>query len=119
MFVNVYFVFEYNLEIILVINKIDFLSVRFEEVKKEIEDVIGFDVLDVLFILVKMGINIEEVLERIVRDILFLKGDDIKLFKVLIFDLFYDNYKGVLVYVRVFDGVVKLNMIIKMMLIGV
>jgi len=91
---------------------------RPEEVKKEIEDVIGLDASDAPLISAKMGINIEEVLERIVKDIPPPKGDDTKPLKALIFDSLYDNYKGVLAYVRVFDGVVKPNMTIKMMSTG-
>ena len=115
---NVYLALEHNLEIIPVINKIDLPSARPEEVKKEIEDVIGLDASDAPLISAKMGINIEEVLERIVRDIPPPKGDDTKPLKALIFDSLYDNYKGVLAYVRVFDGVVKPNMTIKMMSTG-
>jgi len=80
--------------------------------------VIGLDASDAPLISAKMGINIEEVLERIVRDIPPPKGDDTKPLKALIFDSLYDNYKGVLAYVRVFDGVVKPNMTIKMMSTG-
>jgi len=115
---NVYLALEHNLEIIPVINKIDLPSARPEEVKKEIEDVIGLDASDAPLISAKMGINIEEVLERIVKDIPPPKGDDTKPLKALIFDSLYDNYKGVLAYVRVFDGVVKPNMTIKMMSTG-
>ncbi|BCS80996.1 translation elongation factor 4 [Anaerocellum diazotrophicum] len=115
---NVYLALEHNLEIIPVINKIDLPSARPEEVKKEIEDMIGLDASDAPLISAKMGINIEEVLERIVRDIPPPKGDDSKPLKALIFDSLYDNYKGVLAYVRVFDGVVKPNMTIKMMSTG-
>lgn len=115
---NVYLALEHNLEIIPVINKIDLPSARPEEVKKEIEDVIGLDASDAPLISAKQGINIEEVLERIVRDIPPPKGDDTKPLKALIFDSLYDNYKGVLAYVRVFDGVVKPNMTIKMMSTG-
>lgn len=79
---------------------------------------IGLDASDAPLISAKMGINIEEVLERIVRDIPPPKGDDTKPLKALIFDSLYDNYKGVLAYVRVFDGVVKPNMTIKMMSTG-
>ncbi|WAM30776.1 translation elongation factor 4 [Caldicellulosiruptor naganoensis] len=115
---NVYLALEHNLEIIPVINKIDLPSARPEEVKKEIEDVIGLDASDAPLISAKQGINIEEVLERIVRDIPPPKGDETKPLKALIFDSLYDNYKGVLAYVRVFDGVVKPNMTIKMMSTG-
>lgn len=115
---NVYLALEHNLEIIPVINKIDLPSARPEEVKKEIEDVIGLDASDAPLISAKQGINIEEVLERVVRDIPPPKGDDTKPLKALIFDSLYDNYKGVLAYVRVFDGVVKPNMTIKMMSTG-
>lgn len=115
---NVYLALEHNLEIIPVINKIDLPSARPDEVKKEIEDVIGLDASDAPLISAKQGINIEEVLERIVRDIPPPKGDDTKPLKALIFDSLYDNYKGVLAYVRVFDGVVKPNMTIKMMSTG-
>jgi len=115
---NVYLALEHNLEIIPVINKIDLPSARPEEVKKEIEDIIGLDASDAPLISAKQGINIQEVLEKIVKDVPPPKGDESKPLKALIFDSFYDNYKGVLAYVRVVDGVVKPNTRIKMMSTG-
>ncbi|MEZ0537381.1 translation elongation factor 4 [Caldicellulosiruptoraceae bacterium PP1] len=115
---NVYLALEHNLEIIPVINKIDLPSARPEEVKKEIEDIIGLDASDAPLISAKQGLNIEEVLEKIVERIPPPNGDEKKPLKALIFDSFYDNYKGVLAYVRVVDGFVKPNMKIKMMSTG-
>lgn len=115
---NVYLALEHNLEIVPVINKIDLPSARPEEVKKEIEDIIGLDASDAPLVSAKQGINIEDVLERIVKNIPPPMGDENKPLKALIFDSLYDNYKGVLAYVRVVDGIVKPNMVIKMMSTG-
>ncbi|HEY8443477.1 MAG TPA: translation elongation factor 4 [Clostridia bacterium] len=104
---NVYLALENNLEILPVINKIDLPSARPEEVKKEIEDVIGLDASNAPLISAKEGINIEDVLEYIVKYIPAPKGDKEAPLKALIFDSYYDNYKGAVCLVRVMDGSVK------------
>ena len=104
---NVYLAIENNLEIIPVLNKVDLPNARTEEVKKEIEDVIGIPAMDAPCVSAKTGLNIEEVLERIISDIPAPKGDEKESLKALIFDSEYDNYKGVISHVRIFDGIVK------------
>ncbi|MGI1690065.1 translation elongation factor 4 [Thermoanaerobacter uzonensis] len=115
---NVYMALEHDLEIVPVINKIDLPSANPELVKKEIEDVIGIDAEDALLTSAKEGIGIEEVLEAIVSRIPPPKGDENKPLKALIFDSFYDNYKGAISFVRVVDGIVKPGMRIKMFSTG-
>ena len=115
---NVYMALEHDLEIVPVINKIDLPSANPEHVKKEIEDVIGIDAEDALLTSAKEGIGIEEVLEAIVNRIPPPKGDENKPLKALIFDSFYDNYKGAISFVRVVDGIVKPGMRIKMFSTG-
>lgn len=115
---NVYMALEHDLEIVPVINKIDLPSANPELVKKEIEDVIGIDAEDALLTSAKEGIGIEEVLEAIVNRIPPPKGDENKPLKALIFDSFYDNYKGAISFVRVVDGIVKPGMKIKMFSTG-
>ena len=112
---NVYLAIDNNLEILPVINKIDLPSSRPEETKKEIEDIIGIPAEDAPCISAKTGLNIEEVLERIVTDIPAPKGDEKSKTKCLIFDSYYDNYKGAVAYVRVFDGTVKVGDTIRLM----
>ncbi len=104
---NVYLALDNNLEIMPVINKIDLPSADPDSVAKEIEDVIGLDGSSAPRISAKTGINIEEVLERIVTDIPAPQGDDDAPLKALIFDSYYDNFKGVILFVRIADGVVK------------
>ena len=104
---NVYLALDNNLEIMPVINKIDLPSADPDSVAKEIEDVIGLDGSSAPRISAKTGINIEEVLERIVTDIPAPQGDDDAPLKALIFDSYYDNFKGVILFVRISDGVVK------------
>ena len=106
---NVYLALDNNLEILPVINKVDLPNARPEEVKKEIEDIIGIPAEDAPCISTKTGLNVEEVLERIVTDIPAPSGDENKPLKCLIFDSFYDNYKGAVSYVRVRDGKVKVG----------
>lgn len=115
---NVYMALEHDLEIVPVINKIDLPSANSELVKKEIEEVIGIDAEDALLTSAKEGIGIEEVLEAIVNKIPPPKGDENKPLKALIFDSFYDNYKGAISFVRVVDGIVKPGMRIKMFSTG-
>ena len=112
---NVYLAIDNNLEILPVLNKIDLPNARVEEVKKEIEDIIGIPAEDAPCISAKSGLNVDEVLERIVSDIPAPVGDVNGKLKCLIFDSFYDNYKGALAYVRVVDGTVKVGDEIKLM----
>ena len=112
---NVYLAIDNDLEVLPVINKIDLASARPEEVKKEIEDIIGIPAEDAPCISAKTGLNVEEVLERIVTDLPAPKGDEEGKLKCLIFDSLYDNYKGAVAYVRVVDGKVKTGDEIKLM----
>ncbi|MCD8205958.1 MAG: translation elongation factor 4 [Clostridia bacterium] len=106
---NVYLALENNLEILPVINKIDLPSARPEEVKKEIEDVIGLDASYAPLVSAKEGINIKEVLEGIVKYFPAPSGDTDDPLRALIFDSYYDNYKGVILFVRVKDGKVEVG----------
>ena len=115
---NVYLAIENDLEILPVINKIDLPNARPEEVKHEIEDIIGIPAMDAPCISAKSGLNVEEVLERIVTDLPAPKGDENAKTKCLIFDSYYDNYKGAVAYVRVVDGKVKIGDEIKLMATG-
>ena len=112
---NVYLAIDNNLEVLPVINKVDLASARPEEVKKEIEDIIGIPAEDAPCISAKTGLNVDEVLERIVTDLPAPKGDESGKLKCLIFDSLYDNYKGAVAYVRVVDGKVKPGDEIKLM----
>jgi len=112
---NVYLALEHNLEIIPVINKIDLPGARPEEVKREIEDIIGLDCSDAPLISAKNGLNIEAVLEKIVEVIPPPPGDEESPLRALIFDSLYDNYKGVITHVRVMEGSVKVGQEIYMM----
>ena len=104
---NVYIALDNNIEILPVINKVDLTSARPDEVKKEIEDIIGIPAMDAPCISAKSGLNIEEVLERIVTDFKPPVGDKEKPLRCLIFDSLYDNYKGAVSYVKVVEGTVK------------
>ena len=115
---NVYLALDEDLEIVPVINKIDLASARPDEAKQEIEDVIGLDASDAPLISAKEGINIEGVLEAIVEKVPAPNGDPEAPLKALIFDSYYDNYKGVVIYTRVFDGSLKAGDKIKMMNTG-
>ncbi|MFQ7110380.1 MAG: translation elongation factor 4 [Anaerovoracaceae bacterium] len=115
---NVYLAMDEDLEILPVLNKIDLPSARPDEVKKEIEDVIGVDAENAPLVSAKEGTGIEELLEKIVEDIPAPDGDENGKLKALIFDSYYDNYKGVVVYTRVFDGAVKKGDIIRLMNTG-
>ncbi len=115
---NVYLAIENDLEILPVINKIDLPNARPEEVKKEIEDIIGIPAADAPCISAKSGLNVDEVLERIVTDLPAPKGDENAKTKCLIFDSYYDNYKGAVAYVRVMDGTVKVGDEIRLMATG-
>lgn len=115
---NCYLALDHDLEIMPVINKIDLPSAEPERVKSEIEDVIGLDAEDAPLISAKMGANIDEVLEQIVKKIPAPSGDVDKPLKALIFDSLYDAYKGVIIFCRIFDGCVKKGDEIKMMATG-
>lgn len=104
---NVYLALDNNLEIIPVINKIDLPSARPDEVKKEIEDIIGLDASDAPCISAKTGLNVEDVLEAIVHKIPAPVGESNKPTSCLIFDSIYDNYEGALAFVRVMDGTLQ------------
>lgn len=112
---NVYLALEHNLEIMPVINKIDLPSARPEEVIQEIEDIIGLEASDAPRISAKNGINIESVLKKIVEVIPPPRGDIDAPLRALIFDSYYDAYKGVVAYVRIKEGSVRLGQTIRMM----
>ncbi len=112
---NVYLAMDEDLEIMPVLNKIDLPSARPEEVKQEIEDVIGVEADDAPLVSAKEGIGIEELLEKIVENIPAPDGNEKGKLKALIFDSYYDNYKGVVIYTRIFDGIVKKGDVIKLM----
>ncbi len=115
---NTYLALEHDLELVPVINKIDLPSAQPEVVRQEIEDVIGINADKAPLISAKNGINIEEVLERIVELVPPPEGDSEKPLKALIFDSYYDSYKGVIVYVRIIDGKLTPGTKIKMMATG-
>ncbi|TCO80058.1 translation elongation factor 4 [Marinisporobacter balticus] len=104
---NVYLALDQNLEIIPVINKIDLPGARPDEIKDEIEEIIGIDASDAPLISAKEGLNIEEVLKAIVEKVPAPNGDEEDALKALIFDSYYDSYKGVVAYVRVKQGSIK------------
>ena len=112
---NVYLAIDNNLEILPVINKIDLPNARPDEVKKEIEDIIGIPAMDAPCISAKTGLNVDQVLERIVTDIPAPKGDEDAPLQALIFDSIYDNYQGAIAYVRIKNGSVKIGDKIRLM----
>lgn len=115
---NVYLAMDEDLEIMPILNKIDLPSARPDEVKQEIEDVIGVEAQDAPLVSAKEGTGIDELLEKIVTDIPAPEGDEHGKLKALIFDSYYDNYKGVVIYTRVFDGTVKEGDTIRLMNAG-
>ncbi len=115
---NCYLALDHDLEIIPVINKIDLASARPEEVKHEIEDIIGLDAEDAPMISAKSGLNIDQVLEHIVEKLPAPEGDENAPLKALIFDSYYDSYKGVVCYVAVKEGTVRPGTKIKLMASG-
>jgi GTP-binding protein LepA len=115
---NVYLALEHNLEVMPVINKIDLPSAQPGHVKKEIEDVIGLEAGDAPEISAKNGINIEAVLKAVKVKIPPPTGDEEAPLRALIFDSYYDSYKGVIIYVRIKEGKVKVGDEIKMMHTG-
>lgn len=115
---NTYLALEHDLEIVPVINKIDLPSAQPEYVIKEIEDVIGIPAEDAPQVSAKTGLNVDTVLEEIVKKIPAPGGDEKAPLQALIFDSYYDSYKGVIVYVRVKDGTLKAGQRIRMMQTG-
>ena len=112
---NTYLALEHNLEILPVINKIDLPSADPGRVKREIEDVIGIPALGAPEISAKRGLGIDDVLEAVVREIPAPRGDETAPLKALIFDSQYDSYRGVIVYIRVMDGILEKDMEIRML----
>ncbi len=115
---NTYLAMDQSLEIVPVINKIDLPSARIDEVKEEIEEILAFDTENTPCISAKEGLNIEDVLEAIVKEIPAPEGDENGKLKAMIFDSYYDSYTGVVMLVRVMDGAIKPGMEIKMMSTG-
>ena len=115
---NTYLALEHDLELVPILNKIDRPSAEPERVAKEVEDVIGLPCMDAPRVSAKMGIGIEDVLERVVSDIPAPKGEENAPLKALIFDAVYDSYKGVVVYLRVFDGAMRVGDTVKLMATG-
>ena len=115
---NTYMALEHDLELVPILNKIDLPSAHPDEVAQEVEDVIGLPCMDAPRVSAKTGLNIDQVLERVVSDIPAPTGDPDAPLKALIFDSIYDSYKGVIVYIRVFEGTVKPGDTIRMMATG-
>ncbi|MEG2930420.1 MAG: translation elongation factor 4 [Ruthenibacterium sp.] len=115
---NTYLALEHDLELVPILNKIDLPSAEPDRVAQEVEDIIGLPCMDAPRVSAKMGIGIEDVLECVVRDIPAPKGDDDAPLKALVFDAVYDPYKGVVVYLRVFEGQIKVGDSVKMMQTG-
>ncbi len=115
---NVYMALDHDLDVFPVINKIDLPSAMPQECKDEIEDVIGIEAQDAPLISAKNGINIEDVLEAVVHKIPAPTGDETAPLKALIFDSIYDSYRGVIVFVRVRDGVIRKGMKVRFMATG-
>ncbi len=115
---NTYLAIEHDLEVVPVVNKIDLPSAQPERVCQEVEDIIGIPAMDAPRISAKLGTNVEQVLECIVTDIPAPSGDPDAPLKALIFDSYYDSYKGVIIYVRVKDGTVKVGDTIRLMATG-
>jgi GTP-binding protein LepA len=115
---NVYLALDENLEIMPVLNKIDLASARPEECREEIEEVIGLDASEAPLISAKTGLGVDELLEELIKVIPAPEGDEDGKLKALIFDSKYDNYLGVIIYARIFDGKVKKGDVIKLMSTG-
>ncbi len=115
---NAYLASEHNLEIIPVINKIDLLGARPEDVRRQIEEIIGIDCSNAILTSAKEGIGVRDVLEAVVRTVPPPDGDKERPLKALIFDSWFDNYQGVIVLVRVFDGMVRKGSRILLMATG-
>ena len=112
---NLYLAMEYDLKIIPVINKIDLKNARVDEIKHQIQDLLGVEEEEILLISAKEGLGVEELLERVVRDVPPPTGSPDKPLQCLIFDSSYDTYRGVIVYVRNMNGKIKAGMEIKTM----
>ncbi len=104
---NLYMALEQDLEIVAVVNKTDLPAARPDEIAQEIEELIGLDAADIIQVSAKTGLNVEQILEKIVHQVPSPKGDVTKPARALIFDSHYDAYKGVIAYVRVIDGVIN------------
>ena len=115
---NCYLALDHNLEVVPILNKIDLPSADPDAVAKEVEDVIGLPCMEAPRVSAKLGIGVKEVLESVARDIPAPTGDPDAPLKALIFDSIYDSYKGVIVYIRVFEGTVKPGDTIRMMATG-
>ena len=115
---NVYLALDENLEILPVLNKIDLASARPDETKQEIEEVIGLDASEAPLISAKEGIGIEDLLEEIIKAIPAPSGNPEGKLKALIFDSKYDNYKGVIIYTRIVDGMIRKGDVIRLMNTG-
>lgn len=115
---NTYLAIDHDLEVVPVVNKIDLPAADPDTVCHEIEDVIGIPAMDAPRISAKTGVNIASVLEAVVRDVPPPSGDEDAPFKALIFDSYYDSYKGVIVYIRVMDGELHVGDTIRMMASG-
>ena len=115
---NTYMAVEHDLELVPILNKIDLPSSEPDRVAQDVEDVIGIPCLDAPRVSAKMGIGIEDTLEQVITDIPAPKGDENAPLKALIFDSVYDSYKGVIVYIRVFEGTVKPGDRVRMMATG-
>ncbi len=115
---NTYLAVDGGLEVVPVLNKIDLISADPEKIAHEIEDVIGIPAMDAPRVSAKTGLNIKAVMEQIVKDVPSPTGDNTAALQALIFDSYYDSYKGVIVYVRIKEGTVKVGDTIKMMATG-
>ncbi len=115
---NVHLALDRNLEIVPVLNKIDLPIADVEGVKKQIEDVIGLDASEAICCSAKSGIGIDQILERIIRDVPPPKPDPEETLKALVFDSHYDTYRGVMVYLRVVSGEVTKGSLVRMMATG-
>jgi GTP-binding protein LepA len=115
---NLYLALEHDLEIIPVVNKIDLISARAEEVAHEIEELLGTPMDEVLLVSAKEGTNVPSVLEAVVREVPSPRGNPDAPARALIFDSHYDSYKGVVAYVRVFDGALRMGSNLKVMSTG-
>ncbi len=115
---NVYLAIDNNLEIVPVINKIDLPSAQPELVKNEIEEIIGIPAKNAPLISAKANINIDQVFEKIINDVPAPSGDENKPLKALVFDSIYDAYRGVIIFVRIFDGQITKDSKIKFMATG-
>lgn len=115
---NLYMALEQNLDLIAVVNKIDLPAAQPDEVAQEIEELIGLDAADVLQVSAKTGQNVEQILEAVVRRIPPPRGNPNAPARALIFDSHYDSYKGVIAYVRVFDGTIRKTDVLRLMASG-